>query len=150
MTRLAFCGVAALCLSPFVTFSTWAAFVAYRGGGAGDLGEFVGLCYAAAFDFRAVGLPAFSFDLSSLWDLDVSLGTIPEFDGVSPEEVFRAAGALDTASLLLTILKVLVTVASHALSVQDLVGKNVAIAAVAAGQANIGAIVRLNLSLIHI
>jgi hypothetical protein len=142
MTTLAACGFAALFAGPFVTFSTWTAFFAYQGDGAGALGGFVGDCYAAAFDFTAVGLPAFSFDFSAVWDLDVSLATIPKFDVVSPTDVNAAGTALDAAALLFAILKVLVTVASYVLSFQAAFGDNVAISTVAGGQANIGAIVR--------
>ena len=57
----------------------------------------MGECYVVAFDFTAVGLPAFSFDFPAIADLDVSLGTIPDFDLVSPAEVYEAASALDAA-----------------------------------------------------
>ena len=143
MTCLAFCGIAALCMGPFVTLSTWAAFAAYAGSTAADWGAFVGECYAAAFDFGGIGLPAFSFDFSALADLDVTFNSIiPEFDVVSPAEVLRAAKALDAASVVFSICKVLVTLGSWILSLQDAYGDNLVISDLAAGQADIGHLVR--------
>ena len=143
MTCLAFCGIAALCMGPFVTLSTWAAFAAYAGSTAADWGAFVGECYAAAFDFGGIGLPAFSFDFSALADLDVTFNSIiPEFDVVSPAEVLRAAKALDAASVVFSICKVLVTLGSWILSLQDAFGDNLVVSDLAAGQADIGHLVR--------
>ena len=143
MTCLAFCGIAALCMGPFVTLSTWAAFAAYAGSTAADWGAFVGECYAAAFDFGGIGLPAFSFDFSALADLDVTFNSIiPEFDVVSPAEVLRASKALDAASVVFSICKVLVTLGSWILSLQDAYGDNLVISDLAAGQADIGYLVR--------
>ena len=145
MTCLAFCGIAALCMGPFVTLSTWAAFAAYAGSTAADWGAFVGECYAAAFDFGGIGLPAFSFDFSALADLDVTFNSIiPEFHVLSPAEVLRAAKALDAASVVFSICKVLVTLGSWILSLQDAYGDNLVISDLAAGQADIGHLVRIH------